>query len=103
MKRDHEVKVRLSADEFEALNRDVEESGLSRERYIRALIERNPVKPMPPMDLIDILKTLQRINNNLNHIARMAHSLHLIEATVYWENVNQLKYALHDLRKVVYG
>ena len=102
MKRTKKIDLRLSEDELQKLNADVALSGLSREKYLRALIEYRTVKAMPPMDLIDILRSLQRISNNMNQIARKAHALNFVDTDAYWENVDLLKSTMRELREVIY-
>ena len=102
MKRTKKIDLRLSEDEMQKLNADVALSGLSREKYLRALIEYRTVKAMPPMDLIDILRSLQRISNNMNQIARKAHALNFVDTDAYWENVDLLKSTMRELREVIY-
>ena len=102
MKRTKKIDLRLSEDELQKLNADVALSGLSREKYLRALIEYRTVKAMPPMDLIDILRSLQRISNNMNQIARKAHALDFVDTDAYWGNVDLLKSTMRELREVIY-
>ena len=102
MRRTKKIDLRLTEDELQKLNADVMVSGLSREKYLRALIEHRTVEPMPPMDLIDVLRNLQRISNNMNQIARKAHALNFVDTDAYWENVTFLKDAMRELREVIY-
>lgn len=103
MKRNCEVRVRLTEDELAVLNQDTEKSGWSRERYMRALIAHSPIKARPSMDLISVLKNLQQINNNMNQIAMKANSLNFVDTAAYWENVDGLKQTIQELLEVMYG
>ena len=102
MKRTKKIDLRLTEDELQKLNSDVASSGLSREKYLRALIENRSVQTMPPMDLIDVLRNLQKISNNMNQIARKAHSLNFIDTAAYWENADLLRSTMSELREVIY-
>ena len=103
MKRNREVRVRLSEDELAVLNRDTEKSGWSREKYLRALIANRPIRERPPMDLVSVLKQLQQINNNMNQIAVKANSLNFVDTAAYWENVDRLEELKGKLLEVMYG
>lgn len=103
MRREHEVKIRLTSDEFAKLNRDVEKVGCSRERYLRALIMKKHVKERPSVDLISVLKNLQQINNNINQIAMKANSMNFVDTSAYWKNVEVLKQTINELLEVMYG
>lgn len=50
IKRNVEIKVRLSRKEAETLNKRVKKSGISREAYIRHLIEGGVPREAPPPD-----------------------------------------------------
>ena len=57
IKRNVEIKVRLSRKEAEALNKRVKKSGISREAYIRHLIEGSVPREAPPPDYYAKRKT----------------------------------------------
>ena len=103
MKRNREVRVRLSEDELAVLNRDTEKSGWSREKYMRALIAHSPIKSKPSMDLVSVLRNLQQINNNMNQIAMKANSLNFVDTAAYWENIESLEELKGQLLEVMYG
>ena len=103
MKRNREVRVRLSEDELAVLNQDTEKSGWSREKYMRALIAHSPIKSKPSMDLVSVLRNLQQINNNMNQIAMKANTLNFVDTATYWENVDGLKKTIQELLEVMYG
>ena len=103
MERNHEVKVRLSDEEFEVLSQDTKNSGRSREKYLRALIANRPIQERPSMDLVSVLKHLQQINNNMNQIAMKANSLNFVDTAAYWENIESLEELKGKLLEVMYG
>ena len=103
MKRNREVRVRLSEDELAVLNRDTEKSGWSREKYMRALIAHSPIKSKPSMDLVSVLRNLQQINNNMNQIALKANTLNFVDTAAYWENIESLEELKGQLLEVMYG
>lgn len=102
MRRKYEVKFRLNQREIEDLKSSVEKSGLSREAYLRTLLQGRPLKERPSPDLIAVLKHLQQINNNMNQIAAKANKLNFIDTSAYWENVEGLKAAISSLLEVMY-
>ena len=103
MRRRNKIDLRLNDAELAQLNHDVEKSGWSREKYLRALIANRPIQERPSMDLVSVLKNLQQINNNMNQIARKANALNLVDATSYWTNVEDLKAIIQKLLEVMYG
>ena len=103
MRRRNKIDLRLNDTELAQLNHDVEKSGWSREKYLRALIAKRPIRERPSMDLVSVLKQLQQINNNMSQIAVKANSLNFVDTAAYWENVDQLEELKGKLLEVMYG
>ena len=103
MRRRNKIDLRLNDTDLAQLNHDVEKSGWSREKYLRALIAKRPIRERPSMDLVSVLKQLQQINNNMNQIAVKANSLNFVDTAAYWENVDQLEELKGKLLEVMYG
>ena len=101
LKRTHVVKVRLTEDELKSLNEKVKLTGLSRENYIRALIEGHDIKALPPDTFHTVIFHLRHIGNNLNQIARVVHISGLIDTQKYVENVKSLNEEILEIRKLV--
>lgn len=74
-KRNIEIKVRLNRKEADNLFKRVKRSRLSREAYIRHLINDLVPQDAPPPDYYAMMQQLYRIGNNLNQIAKKAHTL----------------------------
>ena len=102
MRRRNKIDLRLNDAELAQLNHDVEKSGWSREKYLRALIANRPIQERPSMDLVSVLKHLQQINNNMNQVATKANSLNFVDTAAYWENVEMLKDTIGKLLGVMY-
>lgn len=98
MKRTKEIKVRLSDEEFEKLNQDVLESGLSREEYVRLLLRKVVPSSKPSPDFIETIKQLRMIGNNLNQIAVIAYKTKSIDVVRYKKEMlllqNEIKHIL---------
>ena len=71
-----EIKVRLNQKEADTLNERVKKSCLSREAYLRQLINGLVPQDAPPPDYYAMMKELYKIGNNLNQI-------------VYWANATK--------------
>ena len=82
IKRNKEIKVRLSLIELENLNKCVKKTGLSREEYIRTLISG---------DVKEIIKQLRMIGNNLNQIAVIGYKTGTIDILKYKRNCSELE------------
>ena len=102
-KRNHKIDLRLNDEEFEKLKCDVEQSGWSREKYLRALIMGSPMRARPQLELVQMLKQIQLLNNNMNQIAAKANAVGVIDAEKYWRNVYELQNVTSELLKVMYS
>ena len=72
-KRNVHVQFWLDKKEAEAFNKKVKRSGLSREAYLRHLVNGLVPQDAPPPAYYDFMRELHRIGGNLNQIARHAH------------------------------
>lgn len=86
-----EIKVRLNQKEADVLNERVKKSRLSREAYLRHLINGLMPQDAPPPDYYAMMKELYRIGNNLNQIARKAQTLNMIDVPLYKKVVGEFE------------
>ena len=96
-----EIKVRLSQNEADALNKRVEKSRLSREAYIRQLIAGYVPREAPPPDYYAMMRELYRIGTNLNQIAVKAHILNVMDAQRYDSEVRKLEDTILKITEAV--
>lgn len=96
-KRPCEIKIRLYDAELKKLNKHVSESSLSREAYMRLLIEKYQPLKHPPIDYKDCLKRLQALGVNFNKIAHDANTYDTINKQAYDENMKKLKIILDEM------
>ena len=82
-KRNVAILFRLNRKEAEALDKKVKKSGLSREAYLRHLINGVVPRDAPPPDYYSMMRELHRIGNNLNQIAQKAHILNVLDVQRY--------------------
>ena len=69
-KRNVHVQFWLDKKEAEAFSKKVKRSGLSREAYLRHLVNGLVPQDAPPPAYYDFMRELHRIGGNLNQIAR---------------------------------
>lgn len=90
-RRNKQIIIRLTEDEYNRLKRNVEKTGLTMQAYFQMLMKNIQPRERPPMDLIEVLKSLQQINKNMNQVALRANAKGFVDTTAYWENVRWLK------------
>lgn len=88
-KRNVHVQFWLDKKEAEAFNKKVKRSGLSREVYLRHLINGLVPQDAPPPAYFDFIRELHGIGNNLNQIAQKAHVLGVIDERRYEEETRK--------------
>ena len=69
-KRNVHIQFWLDKKEAEAFQKKVKKSGLSREAYLRHLVNGLEPQDAPPPDYYAMMRELHGIGNNLNQIAR---------------------------------
>ena len=65
LKRNIEIKVRLSKDELQRLDKCVKKTTLSREGYVRTLIRGYEPQSEPPEEYYDLVRKLREIDDEL--------------------------------------
>ena len=100
-KRTIEIKVRLNRKEAEALDKKVRRSGLSREAYLRHLIDGVVSQDAPPPDYFSMMRELHGVANNLNQIAQKAHTLNVVDVQQYDTCARQAEAAIKKIIEAV--
>lgn len=96
-----EIKVRLNRKESDALNKRVRKSKLSREAYLRHLINGLIPTDAPPPDFYSMMRELHSIGVNLNQIAQKAHVLNALDVKRYDDNTAALNRAVVNITNAV--
>ena len=99
--RNIEIKVRLNRKEAESLNKRVRKSRLSREAYLRHLINGRVPCDAPPPDYFSMMRELYRVGNNLNQIAQKAHTLNVLDVQRYDTSVREFESAVKKITEAV--
>ena len=76
-KRNIRIQFWLDRKEKELLDKRVKRSGLSREAFLRHLVNGFQPKDAPPPDYYGMMRELHGIGRNLNQIAQKAHTLNV--------------------------
>ena len=92
---------RLNRKEAEALDKKVKKSGLSREAYLRHLINGVVPRDAPTPDYYAMMRELHQIGNNLNQIAQKAHMFHAMDVQKYDTNMRLLEDAIKRITEAV--
>lgn len=92
---------RLNRKEAEALDKKVKKSGLSREAYLRHLINGVVPRDAPTPDYYAMMRELHQIGNNLNQIAKKAHMFHAMDVQKYDTNMRLLEDAIKRITEAV--
>ena len=100
-KRNIEIKVRLNRKEADNLFKRVKRSRLSREAYLRHLINDMVPQEAPPPDYYAMMQQLYRIGNSLNQIAQKAHTLNVIDVQRYDAAYRQFETAVKEITEAV--
>ena len=100
-KRNVHIQFWLDKKEAEAFQKKVKKSGLSREAYLRHLVNGLEPQDAPPPDYYAMMQELHGIGNNLNQIAAKAHTLNALDVQRYDENCRKLDDAVKTITAAV--
>ncbi|MDU4735450.1 MAG: plasmid mobilization relaxosome protein MobC [Thomasclavelia ramosa] len=99
--RKNRIEVRLSNEELMFLNSEVAKTGLSREEYLRALINKVVPANKPTNELVEVIKQLRMIGNNLNQIAVIAYKTSSIDIMKYKHESEKLQEEILKIMKSI--
>ena len=77
------------------------DSGLSREAYLRHLVNGLEPQDAPPPDYYAMMRELHGIGNNLNQIAVKAHTLNVLDVQRYDEACRKIDTAIKKITEAV--
>ena len=100
-KRSIRIQVWLNQEENLRLQNNAKKAGLSRESYLRTLINGYVPKTLPPPEYHLMIKELHAIGNNLNQLAAKANATGNIDKTVFQYEANRLRKAVLDIQAAV--
>lgn len=100
--RTREIKVRMSDDEFTSLNEKVQKCGMSREMFIRLVLNNYQPKELPPIEYFKLIKELNMNGNNLNQLVKLAY-VKSIDITKLNEVLNKHEHLLLELDRQIRG
>ena len=93
LKRTHEMKIRFTREELDALNGKARRAGLSRERYCRHILNRAEVKEALPADVPTLIREVRRVGCNIDQLLVIARAKN-------WMIAKNLEKALERSRAV---
>lgn len=100
-KRNVHIQFWLNRKEAEELNKKVKRSGLSRENYLRHLINGVVPQDQPPRDYYAMMEQLRGIGRNLNQIAIKAHTMNVIDVQRYDQAYAEFEKAVKEITEAV--
>ena len=92
-----EIKVRLTNQDFEHLNKLVKESNLSRESYLRMCINGLLPRPAPSKEFIEVIEVLRDIAENMNQIAISVYTQNAMDKSFYMGNYEKLQQQINEI------
>ena len=100
-KRNVHIQFWLDKKEAEAFQKKVKRSGLSREAYLRHLVNGLEPQDAPPPNYYAMMRELHGIGNNLNQIAVKAHTLNVLDVQRYDEAFRKVDTAIKKITEEV--
>lgn len=79
-KRNCRVEIYLTENELNKLQSKVVKAGMSREKFLRKLIDESRVYEPPPVDFYTLIREINRVGCNIDQILRLANTTYFIDA-----------------------
>lgn len=89
--------VMLNEKEQSHLMEQVRNSGLTKSKYLRALIMGQEIHPRPPEEIDELLRQMSAIGNNINQIAKVANSSKFVRQ----EDIKEIQKMQSDLYRAI--
>ena len=93
MKRDYQVKVRLTREEFDSLNRDVSRTRLSKEEFCRQAFKGAEIRQAPPTEILRIFRLMADVRTQLEDIHSAYIHYGIFDKAKYSTQIDKLTYA----------
>lgn len=100
LKRKNEIKVRFTDEEYLQLNKMVEDSGLSREAFVRKRIVGIIPLGKPSEEYLEVIRQLRKIGNNINQLAVVANKSNSIDTMLFKEEVRKLTKEITEIKTI---
>lgn len=100
-KRNNRIVFYLTDKELKIFQNKIKKTGLSREAYIRKVIQNIIPKELPNADFNSVLYQLRMIGNNIHQIAIKANTLQFIDAPEYRKNYEHLQVVIGEIMEAI--
>lgn len=100
-KRGVRAQVWLNEEENTKLHNNAKKAGLSRESYLRSLINGYVPRELPHLDYFTMIRELHAIGSNLNQLAAKANATGHIDKMMFQYEANRLRKAVQDIIEAV--
>ena len=74
LKRQQQLTVRFTDEEYAALKGKADIAGMKMEPFVRQLVEGYTIKPRPPDSYVRLSQQVAAVGNNLNQLAHIANA-----------------------------
>lgn len=99
MNKDVVVRLRMTQEEADDLDKKVKLTGLTKSAFIRVLIKGYIPKPKPDKEFYVLLRKLYGVCNDLNQLTAKAHTLNFIDVLMLKEIKSQHENLLDEIQK----
>lgn len=93
------IRLRMTQEDADDLNKKVKLTGLTKSSFIRVLIKGYIPKPKPDKEFYVLLRKLYAVCNDINQLAAKAHTLNFIDGLMLKEIKNQHENLLDEIQQ----
>lgn len=99
MNKDVVIRLRMTKEEADDLNKKVQLTGLTKSSFIRVLIAGYIPKPKPDKEFYVLLRKLYAVCNDINQLTAKAHTLNFIDVPMFKEIKTNHENLLDEIQK----
>lgn len=100
-KRPNRIWCHLSDEELVKFNRNVQKTGMTRQVYLRSLINGYTPKELPSFDYLAMMKQLQAIGNNIHQVSARANATGFFMVKEYEQYMNDVYDAIARIEEAI--
>lgn len=96
--KEYKISFKLSEADYRKLEQDVNEAGVDRSKYLRALVQgAGGIDKTFPMDRANLIRQITGIAVNINQVAKIANR----QGRIYFSDIGKLQVLLDEIKSLL--
>lgn len=87
----HRVEIYFNDTEYNKLCKQVKQSGLTREAFVRKCLSGKIIYEAPPAEYFELIRQIRIIGNNIDHVLLLARSKGFLDVPLFKKSLTELR------------